>query len=102
MTRIDIQTADGVCPPYLFRPSGAGPGPGAIVYMDGVGIRPAMLAVGERLATHGFFALLPDLFSRAGPYEPMDPKEIFTKPELIQALREKFFAHVSQAKVMSD
>jgi dienelactone hydrolase len=28
--------------------------------MDGIGIRPAMLEVGERLATHGYFVLLPD------------------------------------------
>jgi dienelactone hydrolase len=49
--------------------------------MDGVGIRPAMLAIGERLASHGYYVLLPDLFYRAGPYEPMDPKEVFTNPD---------------------
>lgn len=41
--------------------------------MDGLAIRPAMLQLGERLAMHGYFVLLPDLLCRAGPYEPMDP-----------------------------
>jgi carboxymethylenebutenolidase len=104
MTRVEIETVDGVCPSYVYRPAGAGTGPwpGAIVYMDGVGIRPAMLAVGEKLASYGYFVLLPDLFYRAGPYEPMDAKEVFAKPELIKVLREKFFPHISPAKIMAD
>jgi carboxymethylenebutenolidase len=102
MTKVEIKTPDGVCPTYVHRPTGSGQWPGAIVYMDGVGIRPAMLAIGERLASYGYFVLLPDLFYRAGPYEPMDPKEIFTNPEKLKLMREKFFPHVSQTKVMSD
>lgn len=70
--------------------------------MDGIGIRPAMLDVGERLATHGYFVLLPDLFYRAGPYEPMNARTIFSDPAQIKVLREKFFAHASQALIMKD
>jgi carboxymethylenebutenolidase len=70
--------------------------------MDGIGIRPAMCEVGERLATHGYFVLLPDLFYRSGPYEPMDPKTIFTDPEKRKILSEKFFAKATQANIMSD
>ena len=74
MTKIDIQTRDGLCPAYVYRPAGKGPWPGVLVFMDGLAIRPAMLELGERLATYGYFVLLPDLFYRSGPYEPMDPK----------------------------
>jgi carboxymethylenebutenolidase len=104
MTKIEIETADGLCPSYVFRPPAAnrGPWPGAIVYMDGLGIRPAILAVAERLATYGYFVLLPDLFYRAGPYAPMDAKEVFSSPEKLEVLRTKFFPHVSPAKIMSD
>jgi carboxymethylenebutenolidase len=102
VNKILIETKDGTCPSYVFRPAGSGPWPAVIVFMDGIGIRPAMLEVGERLATHGYFALLPDLYYRAGPYEPMDPREIFSDPAKRQALFDKFFVHVSQAKVMSD
>jgi carboxymethylenebutenolidase len=73
-----------------------------IVFMDGIGIRPAMLEVGERLAKEGYFVLLPDLYYRAGPYEPMNAKTVFSDPEQLKVLREKYFPHVSQAKIMSD
>ena len=102
MSRIDIETRDGTCPAHVYRPAGQGPWPAVLVFMDGIGIRPAMLEVGERLATHGYFVLLPDLFYRSGPYEPMDPHSVFTDPEKRNALREKFFAHATPANIMSD
>src|SRR3546814_3542816 len=76
MSKIEIRTADGVCPAYVYRPQGAGPWPAVLVYMDALAIRPAMLELGQRLATHGYFVLLPDLFYRVGPYAPMEPREV--------------------------
>ena len=102
MKATTIQTADGLCPSYVFRPEGSGPWPGVLMFMDGIGIRPAMLDVGERLATHGYFVLLPDLFYRAGPYAPMDAKTVFSDPEQRKVLMEKFFPAASQGKIMSD
>ena len=102
MTRIGIQTKDGSCPSYVYRPSGAGPWPAVLVFMDGLGIRPAMLEVGERLAAGGYYVLLPDLFYRSGPYEPMDPHSVFADPDKRKVLMEKFFAHATQANIMSD
>lgn len=102
MSRIDIATRDGLCPCYAYRPPGKGPWPAVLVFMDGLGIRPAMLQIGERLAGHGYFALLPDLYYRAGPYEPMDPKAIFADPGKRKALTEKFFSGATSANIMSD
>jgi carboxymethylenebutenolidase len=102
MQKIEITTADGTCPAYVYRPPGTGPWPAVLVYMDGLGIRPAMLELGERLAAFGYFVLMPDMFYRAGPYEPMDPAAIFADPEKFKELREKFFPLATQAKVMSD
>ncbi len=102
MTRVDIVTADGTCPSYVYRPAGSGPWPAVLVFMDGVGIRPAMLEVGEQLASHGYYVLLPDLFYRSGPYEPMNPHTVFGDPEQRKVLLEKFFAHATQANIMSD
>jgi carboxymethylenebutenolidase len=99
---IEIATRDGTCPSYLYRPTGSGPWPAVLVFMDGVGIRPAMLEVGERLATYGYFVLLPDLFYRSGRYAPMDAHTVFSDPAQRKVLMEKFFAHVTQANVMSD
>jgi carboxymethylenebutenolidase len=102
MTRVEIKTKDGSCPSYVYRPAGSGPWPAVLVFMDGIGIRPAMLELGERLASHGYFVLLPDLFYRSGPYEPMNPHTLFSDPEQRKVLMEKFFAFATQANIMSD
>src|SRR5579863_2481107 len=102
MTRIEIKTRDGVCPSYEYRPSGAGQWPAVLVFMDGLAIRPAMLEIGEGLARHGYYTLLPDLFYRSGPYAPMDPHAIFSDPEERKTLMEKFFSLATPANIMSD
>jgi carboxymethylenebutenolidase len=102
MNIIEIKTRDGVCPCYEYKPPGLGPWPAVLVYMDGLAIRPAMLEIGERLATHGYLVLLPDLFYRSGPYAPMDPHKVFSDPEQRKILMEKFLARATQANIMSD
>jgi len=102
MNKIDIKTRDGTCPSYVYRPTGQGPWPAVLVFMDGLAIRPAMLELGERLATYGYYVLLPDLFYRSGPYEPMDPHKVFADPAQRKILMEKFFAPATPANIMSD
>ena len=102
MEKVDIKTRDGECPSYVFRPAGTGPWPAVLVFMDGVGIRPAILELGERLSANGYLALVPDLFYRSGPYEPMDPASVFSDPEKRKALGERFFSKATSANVMSD
>ena len=46
--------------------------------------------------------LLPDLFYRAGPYEPMDPKAVFADPGKRKVLMEKYFATATSANIMAD
>jgi carboxymethylenebutenolidase len=102
MEKIEIQTRDGICPAYVHRPSGDGPWPAVLMYMDGPGIRPAVQEMAARLAGGGFFVLLPDLFYRSGPYAPVDPRALFADPALLKAHREKYFEPASAANVMSD
>jgi carboxymethylenebutenolidase len=102
MDRIDIETRDGDCPNYVFRPLVGAPWPAVLVFMDGLGVRPAVFAVAERLATYGYFVLLPDLFYRSGPYQPMIPHVMFSDAEKRKMLAEKFFALATQANIMSD
>lgn len=102
MQRIEIKTREGSCPSYVFRPKGEEPWPAVLVFMDGVGIRPAMLAIGERLATYGYFVLLPDLYYRSGVYAPMDPHTVFSDPEKRKALMEKYLGLATPASIMSD
>src|SRR5262245_54525959 len=79
-TAAKITAPDGVCPASLFVPDGGGggPWPGVLMYMDGVGMRPALYPIAQRIADAGYAVLLPDLFYRAGPYEPPEPKLLFS------------------------
>lgn len=86
-TQIALPTPDGEARAYTFTPEGQGPWPAVIIFMDAPAIRPALFDMGERLARHGYFVLLPDLFWRAGPYEPIDIAAVF-KDEA--ARRERF------------
>src|SRR5580698_217198 len=81
MSKIDIKTRDGTCPSYVYEPPGKGPWPAVLVFMYGLAIRPAMLELGERLTTLGYYVLLPDLFYRSGPYVPFDLLGVFREPE---------------------
>jgi carboxymethylenebutenolidase len=70
---ISIPTKDGDMRAFAFTPdAGEGPWPGVIFYMDAPAIRPALFDMGERLAGHGFLVVMPDLYWRAGEYEPID------------------------------
>jgi carboxymethylenebutenolidase len=83
---VSIRTREGECPAYVFTPSGSGQHPAVIFYMDGLGIRPSLFEMGERLASHGYVVLLPDLFYRAGRYEALDPKEVFASGDFRAAI----------------
>ena len=75
---VQIKTADGVADSHIFYPAGAGSFPAVILYMDGIGIRPELLSMGERLAENGYVALVPNLFYRAGPAKSTDVMKMLT------------------------
>lgn len=88
--RISIATRDGDCPAHIFTPQGDGPWPAVIFYMDGLGIRPTLFEMGQRLADGGYVVLLPDLFYRAGSYEPLEPKTVFATGNVREAIAHLF------------
>ena len=103
MTRRDIriETGDGSARAVLFTPADAGRRPGVLMYMDAVGLRPAMEQMAQRLADAGYTVLLPDLFYRGGDYPPLDVKEVMQD----EALRRKVFEvalSLPSAKTMED
>ena len=101
-TSIEIATDEGKCPAHVFQPDGAGPWPGVLFFMDGIGIRPALFDMGERMARAGYYVLLPDLFYRGGPYEPMDAKKVFSDPDMRAVLMKKLGGLVSIELTMRD
>jgi len=71
--QITIKTTDGVVDSHFFTPAAGGSHPAVIFYMDGLGIRPALLEMGQRLADNGYAVLLPNLYYRHGPAgDPLD------------------------------
>ena len=84
---VSIATGDGDCRTSVFTPDeGDGPWPAAIFFMDGLGIRPVLFEMAQRLADAGYVVLLPDLYYRAGPYEPLDVKDVFASGDVRAAL----------------
>jgi carboxymethylenebutenolidase len=84
--QVSIRTADGDCPTHVLIPEGEGPWPAVITYMDALGMRPAIVDVGRRLAENGYLALIPDLFYRSGEYAIPTPKEAFASGDLMKII----------------
>jgi carboxymethylenebutenolidase len=80
--QVSIRTRDGECPAYVCTPPGAAAHPAVIFYMDGLGIRPAILDMGQRLAEHGYVVLVPDLYYRVGRYEALEPQKVFASGDV--------------------
>ena len=99
---IDIRTDDGTCPAHVFTPDGKGPWPGVLLYMDGIGMRPALLPIAEKIAQAGYYVLMPDVFYRAGAYTAPDPAKLFTDPDTRTAWFQKVHAAAGTDKIMRD
>jgi len=80
MPRLEVQipAGDGLANGSLHVPDGEGPWPGVVVFPDAFGLRDTMREMGDRLASLGYVALVPDVFYRAGDWAPFDPGTAFT------------------------
>jgi carboxymethylenebutenolidase len=79
VTRVDLDTADGRMDCYVFTPEDDGSWPAVIFYMDAFGIRPNLAGMAERLATHGYAVVVPNLYYRSGAFAPFDPKLVVSE-----------------------
>ena len=71
-TTLEIRTQDGTVDTHFFKPDGQTPKSAIIFYMDGLGLRQALFDMAERMASHGYAVLLPNLYYRHGPSQPID------------------------------
>jgi len=62
----DLTTASGAMEVFIAHPSGDGPFPPVILYMDMWGIREELRDLTRRVATSGYYCVLPDLYYRWG------------------------------------
>jgi carboxymethylenebutenolidase len=101
-TEVKIPTPDGEARAYTFQPAGQGPWPAVIFFMDAPAIRPALFQMCERLAGHGYFVLLPDMFWRVGSYEPINLREAMKDEETRRAIFGKFMSSTDPEKSTRD
>ena len=64
--QIEIQTRDGKMSTFISHPERGGPHPVIVFYMDAPGIREELRDMARRLATSGYYVMLPHLYYRAG------------------------------------
>jgi carboxymethylenebutenolidase len=76
-----IKMADGSCDAALFHPSGSGSWPGAVIFADALGLRPAFRDMGRRLASEGYTVLVPNPFFRTRKAPVLSGPFDFAKPE---------------------
>ena len=63
---LDISTPSGSMETFIVHPQASGPHPALVLYMDVWGIREELRDIARRIATVGYYCLLPDLYYRQG------------------------------------
>jgi carboxymethylenebutenolidase len=63
---IDIATPDGTMDGYAAHPSGGSRFALVVLFMDVWGLREELCAIARRVASHGYYCIVPNLFYREG------------------------------------
>src|SRR3569832_965321 len=98
--RLDIQTKDGRMGTFICHPERGGPHPVVLFYMDAPGIREELRDMARRLASAGYYVVLPNMYYRSSV---MDLGPIDYTPD--GPWRKRMFALMSSINiplVMSD
>ena len=66
---LEIATADGVTTTFIVHPERGGPHPVIFFYMDAPAIREELRDMARRLATSGYYVVLPNLYYRSAVME---------------------------------
>jgi carboxymethylenebutenolidase len=93
---VDVPTPDGEMRTFVYHPEHGGPHPVVLYLMDAPGIRGALKEMATRLASAGYYVLLPYLFYRGGPF-----REFTASDEDMHARRE-LMGTVTPAGIVRD
>ncbi len=85
MTYLDIATPDGTAEAYL-----TGSGPGVLLFIDAIGLRPQIEEMSDRIAGWGYTVLAPNTLYRSGTAAETSPTGDLREP----GAREEFFEQV--------
>ncbi len=89
MTTIEIPVPDGTAEAYVAGPADRS-APGVLFFMDGIGLRPQIQQMVDRIAEWGYAVLAPNVFYRSGRAEEMAPDGPLDTDER----RAAYFQHV--------
>jgi carboxymethylenebutenolidase len=93
---VDIPTPDGVMDAYAAHPDGAGKFVLVVLFMDIWGLREELFAIARRIAAHGYYCVVPNLYYREGKirYERRNAEgKMASYATLPDAVREEMLAH---------
>ncbi|MFI0965760.1 dienelactone hydrolase family protein [Streptomyces sp. NPDC021080] len=76
---MQIPTPDGRADALAAHPDSDDRHPGVLLYMDAFGVRPVLEEMARRLAGHGYYVLVPNVFYRQRPAPVFDLPEHITK-----------------------
>ena len=83
-------------PTWIYHPTHNQPAPVVLYMMDAPSIRPALKEMAARLASAGYYVMLPYLFYRGGPF-----REFGASDEDMHARRE-FMDQVNPTNILGD
>ena len=86
--QVDITTPEGTMTTFIYHPEHDGPHPIVLYLMDAPSIRPALKDMVSRLATAGYYVMLPFLFYRGSEYREfgMSDEEMHVRQELMKTV----------------
>jgi carboxymethylenebutenolidase len=93
---LGITTPEGEMPTWIYHPTHDGPSPVVLYLMDAPSIRPALHQMAARLASAGYYVMLPYLFYRGGPF-----REFGASDEDMHQRRE-FMDQVNPTNILGD
>ncbi|HVS63815.1 MAG TPA: dienelactone hydrolase family protein [Thermoanaerobaculia bacterium] len=93
---LDVETPEGEMKTFLFHPTHEGPHPVVLYLMDAPSIRPALEDMATRLASAGYYVMLPYLFYRGERF-----REFGTSDEDMHRRRE-LIGTVTPTNIVSD
>ena len=98
---VDIATKDGAMETFIVHPDRNGPHPPVLMLMDAPGIREELYDMARRLATSGYYVLLPNLYYRAGRDTKYGP-DVLVKGSAEQARMRSVRTKMTIPPVMDD
>ena len=111
--QLDITTPHGATTTFIVHPERDGPHPAIFFFMDAPAIREELRDMARRLATSGYYVILPNLYYRAGVMEigPLGDPDVRTRMmelmngltiEMVMSDTEALLAFVDQDPAAAD